>query len=92
MMQKTLLKLALSSLVLLVVITVAADSLYPLYALFGDASIVHTFIFQTLVVILAGSVAFVLIRTLLGILFVVLTVALLVYLFYTGILSLSWLL
>ena len=92
MMQKALLKLALSSLVLLVVITVAGDLLYPLYALFGEAGAVYTVIFQTLVVILAGSVAFVLVRTLLGILFVILTVALLVYLFYTGILSLSWLL
>lgn len=90
-MQKTLLKLALLSIIILVVITVAQKELYSLYDYFGEPSTVHTVIFQSCILILAGSLALVLVRTLLGVFFVVLTFALLALLFYTGILSLSWL-
>lgn len=91
-MQKFLLKLALISIILLVIITVAGENLYIVYSLLGDPGSVHALIFQALVVILTASVALVLVRTLLGIFFVVLTLALLIYLFYAGILSLSWIL
>ncbi len=88
-MQSFLLKLSLICIIAVVIIIILGEQLYPFYDHFGDPAKVYAHLFQYLLLIIVGALALVVVRTVLGILFIVLTIAVLFILIYTGVIRLA---
>lgn len=86
-MQSFLLKLSLICIIAVVIVIVFGEHLYPFYEHFGDPVEIYGSLFQYLLLIIVGALALVLVKTVLGLFFIVLTIAILFVLIYTGVIS-----